>query len=140
MFGPPGRAYVYFIYGMYEMLNFVTELKGKPGAVLIRAIEPVFGESWMQKRRKANNRISLTSGPGKLTRALGITMKHNGESLQGPNLFVIDDGFTPKMISTSGRVGISEAQEQPWRYFISDHPFVSRAPQNKNCMIFRKGA
>jgi DNA-3-methyladenine glycosylase len=142
MFGPPGRAYVYFIYGMYEMLNFVTEPEGKPGAVLIRAIEPVFGEERMLKRRKikTNNRSLLTSGPGKLTRAMGIKMKHNGEPLQGPNLFVIDDGYTPKNISASGRVGISMAQDEPWRYFISDHPFVSKAPQNKTCQIFRKGA
>ncbi len=138
MFGPPSKAYVYFIYGMYEMLNFVTEPQGIPGAVLIRAVEPVFGESWMIKRRKVKGRMALTSGPGKLTQAMGVRMSHNGESLQGPTFYVVDDGFRPRKISASGRVGISQAQHQPWRYFITGHPFVSRAPQNSKSKVIKK--
>lgn len=73
MFGPAGVAYVYFIYGMYEMLNFVTEKEGEAGAVLIRAIEPMEGETLMRKRRhNPRSRHDLSSGPGKLCRALGI--------------------------------------------------------------------
>lgn len=132
MFGRPGRAYVYFIYGMYEMLNFVTEREGRAGAVLIRAVEPLEGEEWMQERRKTSrNRADLTNGPGKLCRALGIRMSHNRASLQGPALEVCDDGFRAEEISVSPRVGITAAKEKPWRFFLTGNPFVSRAPQNK---------
>jgi DNA-3-methyladenine glycosylase len=132
MFGEPGVAYVYFIYGAYEMLNFVTESKGQAGAVLVRALEPLLGEELMHRRRglKSVKREQLTSGPGKLCRALGIKMSHNGESLQGPALVVADDGFKVARISVSPRVGITVAKERPWRFFITGNPFVSRAPQN----------
>jgi DNA-3-methyladenine glycosylase len=139
MFGKPGVAYVYFIYGMYEMLNFVTEPVGAPGAVLIRALEPIWGESLMMKRRgsvcRSRNRdhrlrLNLTSGPGKLCRAFGIQMSHNGQSLQGPTLFVCDDGYRPPSIVKSPRVGIRLATEKLWRFYIRQNEFVSRAPQN----------
>lgn len=140
MFGPPGVAYVYFIYGMYEMLNFVTESKGFPGAVLIRAAEPVFGEHRMHGRRpKARTRHNLTSGPGKLCRALGIEMEHNGQSLRGPILEVRDDGFRPESISASGRVGINVAKDKSWRFFITDHPFVSRVRENADAKVLKAG-
>lgn len=119
MFGEPGRAYVYFIYGMYEMLNFVTEPEGKAGAVLIRACEPVFGVQ------------SRLNGPGKLTRALGITRKHNRERLTGPYFYVIDDGFRVGRVLESPRVGISKGQESFWRFMIEGHPDVSPAKENK---------
>ncbi|MCM2276525.1 MAG: DNA-3-methyladenine glycosylase [Oligoflexia bacterium] len=133
MFGPPGRAYVYFIYGMYEMLNFVTELRGTPGAVLIRAVEPLAGEELMWKRRKtARTRHHLTSGPGKLCRALGIRLSHNGLPLSGPELEVRDDGFAVQSagIACSPRVGISSGKDAYWRYFIAGNAFVSRAREN----------
>lgn len=141
MFGVPGVAYVYFIYGMYEMLNFVTEPKGFPGAVLIRAVEPLMGEELMARRRgllvsqietlketKPQARYELTRGPGKLTQAMGIQMSHNGQSLSGPDLFVTEDEFSVREIRTSSRIGISAAKEKPWRFFISENPFVSRIP------------
>ena len=79
IFGPPGHAYVYFIYGMYECLNLVAEPDGKPGCVLIRALEPVAGIETMQRRRPAAASLrDLTSGPGRLTLALGITRAQNG--------------------------------------------------------------
>jgi DNA-3-methyladenine glycosylase len=138
MFGDPGVAYVYFIYGMYEMLNFVTEVQGRPGAVLVRALEPVLGEETMARRRKKIRlRTDLTSGPGKLCRAMGIEMRHNGMSLGGPELRVIDDGFTPRSVSASARVGISRATDRMWRFFITDHPFVSRVPQNREARVLR---
>ncbi len=124
MFEVPGRAYVYFIYGMYEMLNFVTEPKGQPGAVLIRAVEPLVGLEGVGKLR--------TNGPGKLTRALGVEMSHNREPLQGPRFWVADDGFRPPEIAASGRIGIREATERQWRFFVPDHPCVSREPRRKN--------
>lgn len=129
MFGEPGVAYVYFIYGMYEMLNFVTEPKGNPGAVLIRALEPLHNIELMMKRRTGAAKHSLknlTNGPGRLCRALGIQMSDYGESLLGPRLFVMDDGFKPDNISTSGRIGITTGIEKPWRYFITDNRYVSK--------------
>ena len=79
IFGPPGHAYVYFIYGMYECLNLVAEPNGKPGCVLIRALEPVAGIETMQRRRPAAHTLrDLTSGPGRLTLAMGITRAQNG--------------------------------------------------------------
>jgi DNA-3-methyladenine glycosylase len=131
MFGEPGRAYVYLIYGMYEMLNFVTEPPGKPGAVLIRALEPIVGEGTMRQRRRVQSRVELSNGPGKLCQALGIQMTHNTQPLMGPSLYVCDDGVRPTSISRSGRVGIRVGTEKLWRFFMTDHPFVSRAPQNK---------
>ena len=82
IFGPPGHAYVYFIYGMYEYLNFVVEPEGQAGCVLIRALEPIAGIATMRRRRPSAKRLEdLASGPGRLTLALGITRKQNGADL-----------------------------------------------------------
>jgi DNA-3-methyladenine glycosylase len=142
MFGDPGVAYVYFIYGMYEMLNFVTEPHGEAGAVLIRGLEPILGEDLMKKRRKtARTRRDLTAGPGKLCRALGIEMSQNGSSLQGPqvgsDLWVVDDGFKPGKIRVSPRIGISQGQDKLWRYYIEGNSFVSRSPMNQRSLSFK---
>jgi DNA-3-methyladenine glycosylase len=145
MFGPPGVAYVYFIYGMYEMLNFVTEPEGQAGAVLIRALEPVRGEELMRHRRALGRAArakplqprALASGPGKLCRALGIGLAHNGASLRGPALRVADDGYVPEAVSVSPRVGITQAVEKPWRFFIDGNACVSRAPQNRQARPWR---
>ncbi len=132
MFGDPGVAYVYFIYGNYEMLNFVTESRGEAGAVLIRAVEPLCGLEAMRGRRpKAQSDLELANGPGKLCLALGILRSDNGQSLQGPRLSVLDDGVRPAQIDVSPRVGISVATDNPWRFAVSGHPCVSRAPQNR---------
>ena len=125
MFGKPGYTYVYFIYGMYEMLNLVTEPENHPGAVLIRAAEPLYGEQWMYPRRSMTQRIHLTNGPAKLCRALGIRLFHNRQSLQGPFFYIGDDGYQPSSISTSPRVGIRVGQEKLWRFYLAHHPFVS---------------
>ena len=131
MFGKPGVAYVYFIYGMYEMLNFVTERKGYPGAVLIRAVEPLYGDALMQKRRILLAESQWTNGPGRLCQALGIELAHNGQSLKGPELFVVDQDFEPEQLSCSPRVGISKGTEQYWRFFITGNRFISKSPLNK---------
>ncbi|MFL5814392.1 MAG: DNA-3-methyladenine glycosylase [Bdellovibrionia bacterium] len=132
MFGEPGRVYVYFIYGMYEMFNLVTEAKGKPAAVLIRALEPLSGIEAMRKRRPhVRAERDLLNGPGRLARAMGIKLAHKGESAQGPNISIFDDGFKPKSVTVSPRVGISCGQENLWRYYLTEHPCVSKAPQNK---------
>lgn len=140
MFEDPGRAYVYFIYGMYEMLNFVTEPKGTPGAVLIRAVEPLAGESLMSFRRKNQKKENWTNGPGRLTRAMGIEMSHNRESLMGPKIFVMDDGFQIRgEILCSPRVGLNQGKDLPWRYFLSDSQYVSSASQNDLAMPIEVG-
>ncbi len=134
MFGEPGVAYVYFIYGMYEMLNFVTEPEGRAGAVLIRALEPCRGADRMRWRRPSvRNDVELASGPGKLCRALGIRMSDNGQGLAGPRLAVFDDGTSiePARIRVTPRVGITAAKENLWRFYLDGNPCVSRAPQNK---------
>lgn len=135
MFGQPGIAYVYLIYGMYEMLNFVTEPQGYPGAVLIRALEPLFGEEQMRKRRKLKGTPKsreLANGPGKLCRALGIRLKHNGASLQGPEILVLDDGFgvSRSEILASPRVGISQAVDAMWRFYLQGNDHISRVKEN----------
>jgi DNA-3-methyladenine glycosylase len=135
MFEEPGLAYVYFIYGMYEMLNFVTEKKGSPGAVLIRGVEILYGEEWIEKRRAGIAERDWTTGPGKLTKALGITRELNRESLMGPIFYVVDDiaknPVKPQDIYHSPRVGIKEATDVHWRYFLAESKYVSRVKENK---------
>jgi DNA-3-methyladenine glycosylase len=128
LFGPPGHAYIYFIYGMYECLNFVAEPDGTAGGVLIRAVEPVSGIELMQRRRPAAKRIEdLTSGPGKLTVAMGITRKQNGTSLiDGPIQVLQPSEDRPFEIGVSARIGITKSVEHPLRFFIAGSRFVSR--------------
>lgn len=133
MFEDPGRAYVYLIYGMYEMLNFVTEPRGFPGAVLIRGVSPVSGHALMAKRRAGAREQDWTNGPGRLARALGIERSHNRASLQGPSLIVSDEGALPfrAPVMVSPRVGIRLARDRYWRFFIDGHPCVSPARENR---------
>lgn len=127
IFGPPGHAYVYFIYGMYDCLNIVAEQEGVAGCVLIRALEPVRGIDLMQKRRGVERIESLANGPGKLTRALGITRKHNGADLtRGPITVHGPENDAPIEIGVSARVGISKSADLPLRFFEKGNRFVSR--------------
>jgi len=127
IFGPPGHAYVYFIYGMYECLNLVAEPDGKPGCVLIRALEPVAGIELMQRRRPAARRLEdLASGPGKLTLALGITRALNGADVtRGPLTVRYPAEAQPFEIQTTPRIGIRECADWPLRFLIRGNPFVS---------------
>ena len=124
MFGHPGYAYVYMIYGMYYCINFTTEIVGQPGAVLIRAVEPLSGVAEMKKRRKTDKIINLCSGPGKLCSALGIGKKHNGLKL-GKEIKVFDDGSKVGKIRTSSRIGIKDALDLQWRFFVEGNEWVS---------------
>jgi DNA-3-methyladenine glycosylase len=126
MFGDPGYAYVYFTYGMHHCLNLVTEKRGYPAAVLIRAIEPTNGIELMKKRRKRNDLKDLTTGPAKLCQALGIDLKLNGTDLCSEELFVEDRGEQVKRINSSSRIGIKEEKKRKWRFFIRNNEFVSR--------------
>jgi DNA-3-methyladenine glycosylase len=127
LFGPPGHAYVYFIYGMYECLNLVCEPDGVAGGVLIRAIEPLAGIEEMQRRRPAARRLrDLASGPGKLTIATGITREHDGRDMTRGDLQVRElAGASPPEIVTTTRIGIAVSQDLPLRFYIKDNEFVS---------------
>lgn len=128
MFGPPGRAYVYFIYGNYYCFNVVTNMEGVGEAVLVRALQPLEGLELMQKRRgKPLKPAHLANGPGKLCIAMGITREHNTISLQDPPLF-ITKGFKidGSLIGSSGRIGIKQGQDKPWRFYIKGNTFLSR--------------
>jgi DNA-3-methyladenine glycosylase len=133
IFGPPGHAYVYFIYGMYECLNLVAEPEGIPGSVLIRALEPVAGIRTMQRRRPAAHTIhDLTSGPGRLTLALGITRAQNGADVTRGKLTVRtpaeEQGFE---IEVTPRIGIRHCADWPLRFAIQGNSFVSRQAARK---------
>ena len=127
LFGKPGHAYVYLIYGMYWMLNVLTEREGVAGCVLIRALEPVEGESLMWERRPAARRpADLTSGPGKLTQAMDIDNRFHRKSLLRPPLYFAEpDVLEPQRVATSSRIGITRAVDRPWRFFCDGNPFVS---------------
>lgn len=124
MFGKPGIAYVYMCYGMYYLLNVVTENEGKPGAVLIRALKPLWGIDIMKRRRNANLENRLTDGPGKLTIALGINKQDNGvDIVTGENGLYISDyktgGNSLKIIATE-RIGIKKGEDRPLRFLIQN--------------------
>jgi DNA-3-methyladenine glycosylase len=127
IFGPPGHAYVYFIYGMYECLNLVADRDGAPGCALIRALEPVGGLDTMRLRRPHARTVhDLTSGPGKLTLALGITRAQNGVDVTRGSLVVREPLEAPKIdIEVTPRIGIRHCAERPLRFLIRGNPFVS---------------
>ena len=126
MFGPPGYAYVYLTYGMHHCLNLVTQKKGYPAAVLIRAIEPVDGVELMKRRRGRQRLKDLTGGPAKLCQALGVDRKLNGADLRSDTIFVEDRGEVPRRIARSSRIGVNDGKEKNWRFFFKDNEFVSR--------------
>lgn len=152
MFGPPGYAYVFLIYGIHTHVNIVTGAVNEPHAVLIRALEPVSGMDLMRGRRavtskgdRAKRELSLhelCNGPGKLCQALDITRRFNGRDLltsgaphaAGSNLEYVSlrPGVAPRRVGCSPRIGVDYAGEwasKPWRFFDQDSPFVSRPPR-----------
>jgi DNA-3-methyladenine glycosylase len=131
MFQDPGLLYVYFIYGNYFMLNFVTEKPGKAGAVLIRAVEPLEGIETMEKlrfkgRSKKTIRRELTNGPAKLVMAMGINGSLNGRPVGFPHLAVAEGMKTKTdQVAVATRVGISAGKELPYRFYVKGNSFVS---------------
>ncbi|MBP1606342.1 MAG: 3-methyladenine glycosylase [Acidobacteria bacterium] len=133
LYGPPGRAYVYFNYGMHYLVNAVTEASGRPAAVLIRALDPREGVDLMRRRRARTSGRSadafgtheLCRGPGNLTRALAIGRRQNRVSLSGGRLHIEDVGLDPGPVAWSPRIGIRVGTERLWRVFVKGHPAVS---------------
>ncbi len=125
MFGLPGRAYVYRIYGMHWCVNVVTGAEGDPQAVLLRALDPLVGQEAMQRRR--GRAEGLASGPGRLCQALGITGELYGHDLARPPLEVRAGLSVPDdRVGVSGRIGVRAAADWPRRFFVRDNPAVSR--------------
>ncbi|UCS92650.1 DNA-3-methyladenine glycosylase [Echinicola marina] len=133
MFKEGGRSYVYLCYGMHHLLNVVTHAEGDAKAVLIRAVEPIYGEDIMHERRKVKRKHDLTNGPGKLTKALGISSENNDLRLYkkeyGLWLGHKEEDKSDVEIVTTQRVGIDYAEEDallPWRYYIKNNPYISK--------------
>ncbi|NOT76403.1 MAG: DNA-3-methyladenine glycosylase [Cyclobacteriaceae bacterium] len=130
MFKEGGHAYVYLCYGIHNLFNVVTNVEGKADAVLIRALEPVKGTQFMKENMKTIHEKRITSGPGKLTKALGIDRSHNALKVWSADLWLEDMNIKLKKneIVSSPRVGIDYAGEDallPWRFSIKDNPWVS---------------
>lgn len=131
MYDDGGVAYVYLCYGIHQMVNVVTNTKGIADAVLIRALEPLTGIDVMKERMQVKHDKRITSGPGKLTRALGIDKSFNGKSLAGNELWIEDWGkkVKPSQISKSPRIGIDYAGDDallPWRFMIKGNEWISK--------------
>jgi len=138
MYGAPGHAYVYLNYGIHSLVNIVTEGRGSPAAVLIRALDPVDGIDVMRRRRarrakgrrtgrnaKAIAQHALCRGPGNVTMAMGITLADNNVDLVGGRLFVEDRGIVLGPTAWGPRIGIRVGTEHLWRAYVDRHPAVS---------------
>jgi DNA-3-methyladenine glycosylase len=132
LYGPPGIAYVYFIYGVHWCFNAVTRAAGAPSAVLVRALEPVDGIDLMRERRPAARRDrDLTNGPGKVCAALGIGPSHNTLPLDRQPVLIRPGAAVPdRDVVITPRIGISQAADWPLRWFIADNPWVSKTPKH----------
>ena len=131
MFGRGGKAYVYLCYGVHEMFNVVTNHERKADAILIRALEPLEGIEVMLERTNKSSLARITSGPGKLTKALGIDRKLNGEKLGTNKIWIEDKGLKikPSDIVSSPRIGIDYAGDDallPWRFTIRENKWISK--------------
>jgi len=128
MFGPPGHAYVYLIYGRYHCLNVVTEGEGIPSAVLIRAVEPLAGIDLMQARRRTHRLTDLARGPGRLCEAFALDRQlDKWDVTRGQELWCATPTSSPPLaIAVSVRIGIVSACALPLRFYITASPFVSR--------------
>jgi DNA-3-methyladenine glycosylase len=131
MYGEGGYAYVYLCYGIHHLFNVVTNVAGIPHAVLVRAIEPVVGKEIMLERSgRATWSEDIGSGPGNVSKALGINRVHNGVSLRGDVIFIADDGrgFDEREMMATPRIGVDYAGEDAallYRFVINGHPSIS---------------
>lgn len=129
MYAPGGVIYMYLCYGLHHLLNVVSNEKDIPHAILIRALQPIDGIHIMKKRRKMQNEINLCNGPGKLSRALGLTVSDDGESLSGDRIWIEEGIKIPnKEIISSPRIGVDYAGEdaqRPYRFYIKSSKYIS---------------
>ncbi len=135
MFEAGGRLYVYFTYGMHYCLNIVVGRKGVGEAVLLRAAEPIDGIDIMAKNRRISEVMNISNGPGKLAQAIGITdTSLSGKPLDKSTIYLEKPAFdlAADEIIASPRIGISQAVDLPWRFYIKDNPYVSKYSKNKN--------
>ena len=132
LFGPPGRAYVYLIYGMYWCFNAVTRERGHGAAVLVRGVHPLDGIELMRRRRpKVRTDRDLTNGPGKLCLAMGIVGGMSGTSLRdGPLVIRAGRAVADAEVEVTPRIGITQAADWPLRYLVRGDPFVSATPKS----------
>lgn len=133
LYGPPGHAYIYLIYGMYHCLNVVTKPEGQPECVLIRALEPLTGLARMAARSGGKKKPEqLCAGPGRLCRAMGLDRSLSGAGLLGGRFFLAEGSPLPEAdILSSPRIGVDyagEDKDHPWRFFVKGSPFVSKVP------------
>lgn len=130
MYREGGYSYIYLIYGMYYCFNVTASIKDNPEAVLIRALEPLENKELMLKIRKVKREKDIANGPGKLTKALGITYRENDMDLTlGKNIWIEDDGYVPNKITATTRIGIDYAEEfkdKLWRFYISENNNISK--------------
>jgi DNA-3-methyladenine glycosylase len=129
MFKGAGHIYAYRSYGIHICMNIVTGPVGAGQAVLIRALEPTAGQDIMAARRGLTDPRLLTSGPGRLTQALGVTLAHNGAVLGGGFISLSPPAkpITPGLIVAGPLIGISQAKDYPWRFYLAGNRFVSRS-------------
>lgn len=127
MWDRPGLVYVYLVYGIYHMFNVVAEEKGTPGAVLIRAVEPLAGLERMTSNRGGAETAQLTNGPGKITQAFKIREEEDGIDLVTSEDIWLEQGVDSSTgeIETSGRIGVSEGKKEQLRFYLADSEFVS---------------
>lgn len=126
MFGPPGFAYVYFTYGMHYCFNVVVGESGHGSAVLIRALEPLEGQSTMKKRRGTNNELMLCNGPAKLCQAFDISRDLNGHDLHKQPLMLMSSSIDGEIVATT-RIGITKDSHRLWRFYIKGNKYISKA-------------
>jgi len=127
MFGPAGHLYVYFTYGMHYCMNIVTGPPGHGSAVLIRAVEPIAGTDLLAQNRAGKHGIELTNGPAKLCQALGIDKTWNGHDMQqAPLQLIVLPALAPDLVVQTTRIGISQAKDVPWRFYIKGNEYVSK--------------
>lgn len=132
MYRPGGVAYVYLCYGIHYLFNVVTSVQDEPHAVLIRAVEPLAGKAIIEKRRdRSIDKASVSSGPGSVSKALGIDLGLNSKDLTGDEIWIEDHGlrYDDNEIAATPRVGVDYAGEDallPWRFFVKNSKYVSK--------------
>lgn len=123
--GPPGHAYVYRSYGVHWCFNVATGVDGVAQGCLLRAAQPLRGQAWMRRHRPVAREVDLLRGPAKLCQAFAIAGVHSGTDVCGGEPLLFRDDGTRPQVATGPRVGVSQAADLPWRFYVPDSPWVS---------------